>query len=63
MSANYPKFLSRAAGYERDGKWPSFNPPIAGSVVDEPSVQDYSQRLRTFLEREVPTWEPHLRRR
>jgi hypothetical protein len=54
----FAEFLARAAGYERDGKWPSSNPPIVGRIVDEPSTTEYAQRLRAFLEREVPSGGP-----
>jgi hypothetical protein len=56
--ADFAEFLTRAAAYERDGKWPSSNPPINGRIVDEPSAQEYARRLRTFLEREAPAGSP-----
>jgi hypothetical protein len=56
--ADFAEFLTRAAAYERDGKWPSINPPIHGRILDEPSAQEYARRLRTFLEREVPSGSP-----
>lgn len=54
----FADFLTRAADYERDGKWPAANPPIVGRVVDEPSARDYAHRLQTFLEREAPSGSP-----
>lgn len=56
--ADFAEFLTRAAAYERDGKWPSVNPPISGQVFDEPNAQEYARRLRTFLEREAPSTSP-----
>jgi phage gp16-like protein len=56
--ADFAEFLTRAAAYERDGKWPSPNPPISGRIVDEPDAPEYARRLRTFLEREVPSGHP-----
>jgi hypothetical protein len=56
--ADFAEFLTRAAAYERDGKWPSLNPSISGRIVDEPNAAEYAQRLRTFLEREVPAGNP-----
>lgn len=56
--ADFAEFLNRAAGYEREGKWPSVNPPISGRIVDEPNAQELARRLRTFLEREVPSGIP-----
>lgn len=56
--ADFAEFLTRAAAYERDGKWPSANPPINGRIIDEPNAQEYARRLRTFLEREVPAGSP-----
>src|SRR5262249_17282508 len=52
--AEFAEFLTRAAAYEREGHWPSANPPINGRIVDEPNAQEYARRLRTYLEREVP---------
>lgn len=54
----FAEFLRRAAGYEREGKWPTDKPPIAGSIVDEPSARDYAERLQMFLEREVSAASP-----
>ncbi len=56
--ADFAEFLTRAAAYERDGKWPSANPPINGRIVDEPNAQEYARRLRSFLEREVSAGSP-----
>lgn len=56
--ADFAEFLTRAASYERDGKWPSVNPSISGHVVDEPNAAEYAKRLRTFLEREVALGQP-----
>jgi hypothetical protein len=56
--ADFAEFLSRAAAYERDGKWPSANPSISGRIVDEPNAAEYARRLRTFLEHEVPSGSP-----
>ncbi|MHB1425006.1 MAG: hypothetical protein ACYC3I_17675 [Gemmataceae bacterium] len=56
--AEFAEFLTRAANYERDGKWPTINPPLSGPIVDEPNAQEYARRLRTFLEREAPANEP-----
>lgn len=52
--ADFAEFLTRAVAYERDGQWPSVNPPIHGRILDEANAQDYARRLRMFLEREVP---------
>src|SRR5579883_1558903 len=56
--ADFAEFLTRAAAYEREGHWPSANPPIHGRIVDEPNAQEYARRLRTFLERDVPAGSP-----
>src|SRR5262249_10060712 len=56
--ADFAEFLTRAAAYEREGHWPSANPPINGRIVDEPNAQEYARRLRTLLEREVPSGTP-----
>lgn len=56
--ADFAEFLTRAAVYEREGKWPSPNPPISGRIVDEPDASEYARRLRTFLEREVSAGNP-----
>ncbi|HTU17026.1 MAG TPA: hypothetical protein VMG10_03120 [Gemmataceae bacterium] len=56
--AEFAEFLDRAADYEREGKWPSVNPPINGHILDEPSAPELARRLRTFLEREVPSESP-----
>jgi hypothetical protein len=53
--ADFAEFLTRAAAYEREGKWPSAHPAITGRIVDEPNAAEYARRLRTFLEREVPS--------
>jgi hypothetical protein len=56
--ADFAEFLTRAAAYEREGKWPSAHPPINGRIIDEPNAAEYARRLRTFLEREVPSGNP-----
>jgi hypothetical protein len=56
--AEFAEFLTRAAAYERDGKWPSANPPISGRLVDEPDAPEYARRLRAFLESQVPSGNP-----
>lgn len=56
--ADLAEFLHRAAGYEREGKWPSVNPPISGRILDEPNAHELARRLRTFLEREVSSGSP-----
>jgi hypothetical protein len=56
--ADFAEFLTRAAAYERDGKWPSVHPSISGRIVDEPNASEYARRLRTYLEREVAPGNP-----
>ncbi|HTU89720.1 MAG TPA: hypothetical protein VMF69_06470 [Gemmataceae bacterium] len=56
--ADFAEFLTRAAAYERDGKWPAVHPSISGRIVDEPNAAEYARRLRTFLEREVASGNP-----
>jgi hypothetical protein len=56
--ADFAEFLRRAATYEREGQWPSVNPPISGRILDEPNAHELARRLRTFLEREVPSGRP-----
>lgn len=56
--ADFAEFLTRAAAYEREGKWPSAQPSINGRIVDEPNASEYARRLRTFLEREVTPGNP-----
>ncbi|HEY7329653.1 MAG TPA: hypothetical protein VH592_18585 [Gemmataceae bacterium] len=56
--ADFAEFLTRAAAYEREGKWPTVQPTISGRVVDEPNSSIYASRLRTYLEREVAADNP-----
>jgi hypothetical protein len=56
--ADFAEFLTRAAAYEREGKWPSVHPSISGRIVDEANASEYARRLRTFLEREVSSGNP-----
>jgi hypothetical protein len=57
-ASDFAEFLTRAAAYEREGKWPSAQPSISGRIVDEANASEYARRLRTFLEREVSTGNP-----
>jgi hypothetical protein len=56
--ADFAEFLTRAADYEREGKWPSAQPSISGRIVDEADAAEYARRLWTLLEREVSAGNP-----
>jgi hypothetical protein len=43
------QFLERSHAYERDGHWPQGAPPLAGTLVDAPTPDQYAARLRKLL--------------